>query len=99
MNAPLWTPTATRIKEANITRFIAWAQKECAAEIQDYPSLYQWSIAQPGEFWAAVWRFCGIRAAREWDKVLEGADQMPGARWFRGPSSTSPRICCTLRRI
>ena len=84
MNAPLWIPTTTRVMEANITRFIAWVQKECAAEIQDYPSLYQWSIAQPEEFWAAVWRFCGIRAAREWDKVLEGADKMPGARWFVG---------------
>lgn len=84
MNAPLWIPTATRIKEANITRFIAWVQEAGAAEIQDYPSLYQWSIAQPEAFWAAVWRFCGIRATREWDKVLEGADKMPGARWFGG---------------
>jgi acetoacetyl-CoA synthetase len=84
MNTPLWTPTATRVKEANITRFIAWAQTACAAEIRDYPSLYQWSIAQPEEFWAAVWRFCGICAVREWDKVLEDADKMPGARWFGG---------------
>jgi acetoacetyl-CoA synthetase len=84
MNAPLRTPTATRIKEANITHFIAWVQTACAAEIQDYPFLHQWSIAQPEAFWAAVWRFCGIRVAREWDKVLEGADKMPGARWFGG---------------
>jgi acetoacetyl-CoA synthetase len=84
MNAPLWTPTATRVKEANITRFIAWAQEAGAAWVQDYPSLYQWSITQPEEFWAAMWRFCGIRAAREWDKVLEDADKMPGARWFGG---------------
>ena len=84
MNTPLWIPTATRVKEANITRFIAWVQAAGAAEIQDYLSLYQWSIAQPEAFWAAVWRFCGIRATREWDKVLEDADKMPGARWFGG---------------
>jgi acetoacetyl-CoA synthetase len=84
MNTPLWIPTATRIKEANITRFIVWVQEAGAAWVQDYPSLYHWSITQPEAFWAAVWRFCGIRAAREWDKVLEGADKMPGARWFGG---------------
>jgi acetoacetyl-CoA synthetase len=84
MSAPLWTPTATRVMEANITRFIAWVQEAGAAWVQDYPSLYQWSITQPEAFWAAVWRFCGIHARREWDKVLEGADKMPGARWFGG---------------
>jgi acetoacetyl-CoA synthetase len=84
MNTPLWTPTATRVMEANIAHFIAWVQETGAAEIQDYPSLYQWSITQPEAFWAAVWRFCRIRATREWDKVLEGADKMPGAHWFGG---------------
>ena len=52
--------------------------------MSDYPSLYAWSIQDPESFWAAVWRFCGVVSGRRWDRVLEGGDRMPGARWFPG---------------
>ncbi|MCW5605976.1 MAG: AMP-binding protein, partial [Burkholderiales bacterium] len=48
----------------------------------DYPALYRWSIDRPAEFWRAVWDFCGVRANRRGDRVLEHPERMPGARWF-----------------
>ncbi len=84
MDMPIWTPSFRRIERANLTRFIACVQKVYAAEIQDYPSLYLWSITHPEEFWALLWKFCAISASREWDKVLEDGHKMPGARWFMG---------------
>ena len=50
----------------------------------DYQSLYEWSIAHPEQFWAAMWDFGGIIASRRWDEVLVGGGRMPGAKWFTG---------------
>jgi acetoacetyl-CoA synthetase len=56
----------------NLARFLAG--------FGGYEELHGWSLARPDEFWPAVWRFCGVRAARLWDRVLE-----PGAGgWFAG---------------
>jgi acetoacetyl-CoA synthetase len=50
----------------------------------DYAALYAWSVAAPGEFWEAVWNFCGVCAAKPYGAPLRDAQKMPGARWFEG---------------
>jgi len=50
----------------------------------DYSALYDWSIEQPAEFWADVWRFCGVKAAAPYGAVVRDAARMPGAKWFEG---------------
>ena len=50
----------------------------------DYPALHRWSIEQPEEFWARLWRFCGIRAASEPAKILAEGRRMQDAKWFSG---------------
>ena len=76
-------PSAARVAKARLTRFIADLGEP---GVSDYPSLYAWSLQDPESFWAAVWRFCGVVSGRGWDRVVEGGDRMPGARWF--PSAT-----------
>ncbi|MGQ0659079.1 MAG: acetyl-coenzyme A synthetase N-terminal domain-containing protein, partial [Chromatiales bacterium] len=84
MTIPLWTPPPERIAQANLTRFMAQARARTGLPLNDYPSLYEWSIAHPEAFWPEVWDFCGIHATQRWDKVLSDGDRMPGARWFEG---------------
>ncbi|MGH8583651.1 MAG: acetoacetate--CoA ligase [Gammaproteobacteria bacterium] len=84
MSIPIWRPTPERVQAANLTRFIADVRDRYAPSVHDYPSLYAWSIARPAEFWPAVWAYCGVRASRPWDTVLEHPGQLPGARWFTG---------------
>jgi acetoacetyl-CoA synthetase len=84
MDTPIWTPSPERIRAANLTRFIEWVRVEYAPEFRDWPSLYDWSIRRPDQFWPVVWRFCGVKSSRGWDTVLEDGHKMPGARWFRG---------------
>ncbi len=66
-----------------------------AANVSDSASLYDWSIAEPEQFWAAVWTFTGVISdTREgdepWDDVLIGGERMAppdpvvGPRWFAG---------------
>jgi acetoacetyl-CoA synthetase len=94
----VWSPSAAQIDRANTTRFIRDVVRPLggfAAAVSDSSSLYEWSIAEPKQFWPAVWRFCGVIADERpgrapWDDVLIGEERMAppdpdlGPRWFRG---------------
>lgn len=95
---PVWIPTTDDIERANVTRFIRDAIRPLgasAAEVTDSTSLYDWSIAEPEQFWAAVWQFGGVIAdaddeGKQWNAVLVGRERMApphpvlGPRWFPG---------------
>ncbi|HEX6714085.1 MAG TPA: AMP-binding protein, partial [Thermoleophilaceae bacterium] len=73
----LWTPTPDRIERANITQF---ARKRGLPE--DYASLWQWSVDNLEDFWAAIWDEW-VDADAPYERVL-GRREMPGAEWFPG---------------
>ena len=79
---PLWTPSAERIEEANLTRFARQAIRDWKLGLNDYPAFYRWSVDHPEQFWESVWRFAGIRASAKGARVLVDGDRMPGARWY-----------------
>jgi len=80
----VWTPTSERVCKAAFTQFRREINYHATEQLADYHAVHEWSIAHPEEFWPAVWRFCGLRGSRKWDRVLAGGDRMPGARWFPG---------------
>ncbi len=84
MTEPMWTPSAERADASRMARFLSLIREEYAPEISSYAGLYRWSVEHPEQFWPAVWGFCGMRASRFWQAVLEDGERMPGARWFRG---------------
>jgi acetoacetyl-CoA synthetase len=84
MTTPLWSPSAERIANANLTRFMHRVNANHKTRIADYPALHEWSVNHPEEFWSELWKFCGVWAEREWDRVLENGAAMPGAKWFAG---------------
>ncbi len=82
MNMPLWQPAEERIAASNMQRFID--KSRAALATSSYAGLYDWSIRDPQEFWAAAWKFLGIHAEKPYASVVEDFDRMPGARWFEG---------------
>ncbi len=82
MTEPIWQPTERRKAASNLRRFIAAERDRLAGD--DYPAVYDWSIARPEEFWAAVWKFCGMRSMTDYRAVVSDFERMPGARWFDG---------------
>ena len=72
MDAPLWTPSPERIARANLTRF---------AQGRPYAQLYDSSIAQPLEFWDAMWDFGRVIGSKG-SRIAIDMDRMPGARFF-----------------
>jgi acetoacetyl-CoA synthetase len=81
-SAPLWQPSAERIAQANVTRFMQDVERVWAVPMPDYESLWRWSVDRPEDFWLSVWNFCDIRAEKRGERVLADGDRMPGARFF-----------------
>jgi acetoacetyl-CoA synthetase len=73
----LWTPSPERIERANITQF---ARKRGLPE--DYHELWQWSVDNLEDFWAAIWDEY-VEPDAPYESVL-GRREMPGAEWFPG---------------
>ncbi|MEW6351676.1 MAG: acetoacetate--CoA ligase [Thermodesulfobacteriota bacterium] len=80
----LWQPSEERKSNAHITKFIKLVNERHSLHIDDYQSLYQWSVDKREDFWAAMWDFGGVIASKPYDKVLEDSPTMMGAKWFTG---------------
>ena len=82
MTEPIWRPSPQRIATSNMQQFLTRHRQNLGSE--DYPGLYQWSVDDPGAFWAAAWEFFGIRSQSDYTSVVDDLQRMPGARWFEG---------------
>ncbi|MFX1449306.1 MAG: acetoacetate--CoA ligase [Promethearchaeota archaeon] len=80
----LWEPSEERKKQANITKFIDFINKKHDVSINSYKQLYNWSIDNISDFWAAMWEFGKIKAYQGYEKVVDDLNKFPGANWFVG---------------
>lgn len=84
MKKPLWVPSQERINNANMTRFIKFINERHGKNFKSYNELYQWSIDNIPDFWAAMWDFAQIKASKKYDIVVDDLKKFPGAKWFVG---------------
>jgi acetoacetyl-CoA synthetase len=84
MDNPLWTPSRERIEKTNMYGFMQWVNDRYTRDFDSYPALYQWSIDQSTDFWAAWWEYARIIASQNYDRVVDDIQKMPGAEWFTG---------------
>jgi len=82
MSKPLWEPSEQRIKGSNMYRFMQSVNQTQGIHCTDYNELYQWSVENIEAFWAELWRFAGIKASKEYQKVIDDPTRMVGAQWF-----------------
>jgi len=78
---PLWTPSARRVSTARITEFRHWFAGRSGQDLPDYDSLHASSTTASGEFWSAVWDFCGVIGEKGGQTVADPG-RMPGACFF-----------------
>jgi acetoacetyl-CoA synthetase len=69
-----------------MARFMTFVNKRHGTAFSTYDELYQWSVGNIPDFWAAFWEFAGIIHSKGCDRVVDGLDTMPGASWFPGAS-------------
>src|SRR3954452_18510753 len=77
MTSPLWTPTRERALATNMATFA----RVTGSSPLDYSSLYDWSIRQPADFWAALWRY-GEVVGEQGDEVLRLEANLAACRFF-----------------
>jgi acetoacetyl-CoA synthetase len=80
----LWKPSEARIKNSHMYRFMNFVNKKYRKKFTEYAPLYEWSIQNIPDFWAAMWEFAEIKASKPYDKVVDNPNKMPGVKWFSG---------------
>jgi acetoacetyl-CoA synthetase len=82
--AVIWQPSSLLLRECSMNGFRSWLASERGVRTADYRDLWDWSVADVGEFWQAIWDCEQIVGDRGEGPVLEA--KMPAARWFGGAS-------------
>jgi len=72
---PIWTPSSQRVADSNLTRFAA------GVGVDGFDGVQAWSLAHPGEFWAAAWDRLGVIGDRG-DTFVESSDDMMSTRFL-----------------
>jgi len=56
----LWTPPGEVKKAANMTRFMDFVNRKYQQKFSTYDDIYEWSVENIADFWAAFWEFVPI---------------------------------------
>ena len=78
----IWRPSAARIANSNLTRFMRCVNARRGLELGDYAGLYAWSVDEPADFWTELARFADVRAEWGAGPAIEHPERMPGAHFF-----------------
>ena len=77
----LWKADAARIAAQPMTAFARFAGERAGRVFGDYAALHAWSIEHRGDFWSAVWDFCGVVGEKGGTVLADDADML-AARFF-----------------
>ena len=80
----LWRPSEEYLNNSNMVRFMAAVNERYNLSLSDYDQLWEWSVANIEEFWGLFWDFVKIINSEPYEKVVDDATRMPGAKWFEG---------------
>lgn len=84
MSKLLWKPADEAVRNANMTKFISFVNKKYKKNFSSFWELYDWSVENISDFWAAVWEFADMKASKPYEKVVEDLTVFPGTKWFPG---------------
>ena len=66
-----FTPSKTRIEEAEITRLRLWCAERFGVSLPSHDAFHQWSVRQRGSFWSGLWDYCGVQGHKGGTPLLE----------------------------
>ena len=88
----LWTPPAELVENSNLTAFLR------ATGQADYDALAARADADPSWLMEEVFRFCGVRFYRPYEKMLDLSRGQPWARWCAGGTTNIVLNCIDKHR-
>lgn len=85
MGKLLWKPSEELANLSNMARFFDFVNRRYSMSIKTYMQLYNWSIENIPEFWAAIWEFMGIWASCPYEEIVVNLEKFPPqTKWFPG---------------
>jgi acetoacetyl-CoA synthetase len=81
----LWEPSVELVERSRLREYMRWLEAERGLKLDDYESLWRWSVSDLEAFWGSIWDFFGVQADGGYERVL-GSHTMPGAEWFADTS-------------
>ncbi|MEN2768837.1 acetoacetate--CoA ligase [Ornithinibacillus xuwenensis] len=79
----LWKPDNQRINQSNLVHYMKWLEDKKGLPLEDYQSLWEWSVNELETFWETIWDYFDIQSATPYESILS-KHTMPGAKWFEG---------------
>lgn len=77
----MWKPDDQRVAQSNLSIFMDFLRCEKNLDFSDYPSLYEWSVAEIDSFWQSVWEFGDFIHSKTYDAIRVG-NEIKTAHWF-----------------
>jgi acetoacetyl-CoA synthetase len=81
MSEILWNPSPEQIEHSKLTAFRRRLELQGHRIAAGYEGLRRWALAEPEEFWQAIWDFCEVKGARGQQIYQPGADML-SSKWF-----------------
>ena len=78
---PLWSLSKAEQEKTTLHAFMGWCAERYGSPREDYDGFHRWSVAQPEEFWSAIWTFCDVRGEPGRRVLIDGSDML-AARFF-----------------
>jgi acetoacetyl-CoA synthetase len=78
----LWKPSNESIQQSNLKQYQAFLATDprYGLQLNDYSAMWQWSVAEPAQFWESLVHYFQLNW--QYEEVLSG--EMPQAQWFKG---------------
>lgn len=87
----LWQPSPERIAQSGLSAFRDWVNTRHQLNLNNYDSLWRWSVDNLEDFWEAIWLFYEVAPQAKYRSVLSSRTlpcqhNKNTPRWFEGAS-------------
>ncbi|MCB0853560.1 MAG: hypothetical protein KDD63_15145, partial [Bacteroidetes bacterium] len=79
----LWQPSKKFAQNSRLQAFIKWLNDKHQLSFSNYDELWEWSVENTKDFWAAVWEYFAVISHSPYTEIHTD-DPMPDTRWFPG---------------
>ena len=80
----LWEPSQVFKDESQMSKYMAWLEREKGLSFERYQDLWKWSVDHLEDFWVSIWDYFAILSDAPYDQVVSSLEMGPHVEWFKG---------------